>query len=170
MKTESDFEKLDLETRTPLDRCSASQLRDLLGLGVAENESPTSLPAEAGNTAEVARLLTGLLSEERSGQVLLDAVSEPDAPLEALRQIKDVAKRLLEEARTEPQRNAARVLYHAAIAAAYAGHSENISSLPIGPRMFLYEDLAAVLSGKPLGAVFRRAVERASQNEQESGK
>jgi hypothetical protein len=164
--TEDRLDGFGGSTGSALDRCSVSQLRHLLRLGVKPGESPTSLPAEVGNTAELVRLLTEFLPEEgESGQVLLDSVSEPDAPLEVLRQIKRVAKRLVEEAPSEPHRNAGRVLYHSAVAAAYARHGENISTRPIPARIPLYEDLASVLAGEPLGVVFQRAIERAADDD-----
>jgi hypothetical protein len=163
--TRNELDGLEVKTGGALDRCSVSQLRNLLRLGVEPSGSSSSLPAEAGSTEELARLLTEFLPEEaQSGQVLLDTVCTPDAPLPVLGQVKDLAKRLVEQAPSERHRNAGRVLYHAAIAAAYARHGENISTLPVRPRLPLYEDLATVLGGEPLGGVFLRAAERASED------
>lgn len=165
MTTGNELNGLEVKTGSALDRCSVSQLRHLLRLGVEPGGSPTSLPAEVRNTAGLARLLTEFLPEEQeTGQVLLDTVSQPNPPLEVLRQLKDLAKHLVDEAQNEPHQNAGRVLYHAAIAAAYARHGANISTRPIRSRVPLYEDLAAVLTGEPLGAVFLHAVERATEH------
>jgi hypothetical protein len=57
--------------------------------------------------------------------------------------------------------NAATLLYHAAIAAAYAQHGVNVSSRPIETRRDLYEDLGNAFTGAMLGDVFRQAVDRA---------
>ncbi len=87
-------------------------------------------------------------------------ICDEQTPVEALRSIKDIAKELRIKARSETHRNAATLLYHAAIAAAYAWHGVNLSSRPIGVRCDLYEDLGVAFAGDPLGELFRRAIDR----------
>ncbi len=150
-----------MKTRSELDHCSAAQLAALLGLAVAPGAGPSSLPAESRDAARLARLLTDFLPEDgESGQTLLEMVCETSTAVETLRRLKELGKRLAADSPSEAHRDAARVLYHAAVAAAYAYHGENASSRPIESRLALYEDLAAALGGQPLGSVFREAVER----------
>ena len=159
-----------MKTSNSLDQCSISQLEALLSLAVEPNENPMSLPAEAGSTAKLRRLLSELFTDEdQSGELLLDMASAPDSKLEAIQELKEIGKRLVTDAPTEAHRNAARVLYHAAIAAAYAHHGVNLSSHPIRARLLLYEEFAALLAGEPLGTVFRAAVECAERDKGASG-
>ena len=158
-----------MKTATSLDQCRISQLEALLGLAVETDQNPMSLPAEAGSTAKLQHLLTELFPEEsESAEMLLAIVAASGSKLEELQRLKEIGKRLVADAPTEAHRNAARVLYHAAIAAAYANHGVNLSSHPIGARLQLYEELAGLLGGDPLGAVFHKAVKRAIQDRTES--
>jgi hypothetical protein len=110
------------------------------------------------------RLLSELGGETReSGELLLTTICDEQTPVEALRSIKDIAKELRIKARSEPHRNAATLLYHAAIAAAFAWHEVNLSSRPIEVRCDLYEDLEVAFAGDVLGDAFRRAVDRAME-------
>ena len=144
-----------------VDRCTPSQLKALLSLASRPQREPTSLPAQAANPREISRLLTELCQgQPESGELLLATVCEEETPIAALRGIKELAKQLSAEAKTEAQRQAATVLYHAAVAAAFGRHGVDISSRPLSSRSTLYEDLAALLAGHSLGAVFRQAVER----------
>ena len=157
-----------MKTTTLLDRCRTSQLEALLGLAVEPDASPISLPPEAGDTRELQRLLNELLPDQReSVGLLLEALLPVDQKLEVLERLKELGKRLVADAPTESHRNAARVLYHAAIAAACAHHGVNLSSHPIRSRLSLYEELAALLGTHPLGAVFRKAVTRAARDRME---
>jgi hypothetical protein len=76
-----------------------------------------------------------------------------------LQGIKELAKSLTARAHTESERAAAALVYHAAVAAALARHARNISSRGGAGRYELYEDLAALMAGSPLGQVFREAAE-----------
>ena len=146
-----------------IDRCTPSQLKALLSLASRPQGEPTSLFAQAANPAELSRLLTELCQgQAESGELLLHTVCAEETPIEALRGIKELAKNLLVDARTEAHRNAATLLYHAAVAAAFGHHGADISTRPIRARWTLYEDLAATLAGDPFGQVFRQAVERAA--------
>ena len=117
--------------------------------------------AKAPSLDELCRLLSELCGETRdSGELLLATICDEQTPVEALRSIKDIAKELRIKARSETHRNAATLLYHAAIAAAYAWHGVNLSSRLIEVRCDLYEDLGVAFAGDPLGELFRRAIDR----------
>ena len=147
---------------TIIDECSLSQLKTLLALAMREPGVHSDLTAQAANRAELSRLLAELCrGEPDAGELLFTSVCEPETPVEALRGIKELAKGLVAEAKTDAQRNAATFLYHAATAAAFSRHGVEISSRSLSARSALYEDLAAVLAGDPLGQVFRQAFERA---------
>lgn len=144
-----------------IDHCSPSQLKALLSLASRPLGGPAALSSQTVNPEELSRLLTELCQgQAESGELLLTTVCEEETPIEALRGIKELAKQLSAEAKTEAQRQAATVLYHAAVAAAFGRRGADISSRPLSSRSTLYEDLAAMLAGHPLGAVFRQAVER----------
>lgn len=143
-----------------LDRSQPSQLKTLLGLATQVEGGGGPLPAQAADAAGLRRLLTEVCSGQgESGDLLLETVCDRDVPLEVLQGIKQLAKDIVAAAATEGQRHAATILYHAAIAAGFAWYGVNLSSRPIVDRLALYEDLAAVLAGEPLGAVFVAAVE-----------
>jgi hypothetical protein len=149
-----------------IDHCTPSQLKALLALAASPPDERNPLAAQAANPAELRRLLTELCQGEAdAGELLLSTVCTPETPLEALRGIKELAKKLLAEAKTDAHRSAATFLYHAAIAAAFGHHGVDISSRPISARSTLYEDLAAALAGDPLGHVFRQALDRATDAE-----
>ncbi len=151
-------------TTTTVDRATGEQLRTLLGLASRPpgHRASTSLLATIPSLDPLRKLLTeccGAMGE--SGELLLATVCDEKTPLEALRGIKDIAKELRSKAQTDVHRDAATLLYHAAIAAAYAQHGVNVSSRPIETRRDLYEDLGNAFTGAMLGEVFRRAVDRA---------
>jgi hypothetical protein len=154
-------------TSALIDECSAVRLKELLALGAREKgEDDSLLPIRIGDLAEIARLLTEVCGgEQKSGDLLLSAAADPATPVEALRGMKDLSKQLLEQAGTDPHRNAATLLYHAAVAAAFARHGINISTRPLQARRELYEDLAIVLAGEPLGTVFQAAVDRLGKSD-----
>lgn len=153
-------------TSAVIDRCTPSQLKALLALAAGSPGERASLPAQAANPGELSRLLAELCrGKAESGELLLDIVCTEKTPIEALRGIKELAKNLLTDARTEAHRNAATFLYHAAVAAAFGRHGVNLSSRPIGARWPLYEDLATAFVGDPLGQMFRQAVDRAVNSE-----
>jgi hypothetical protein len=87
-----------------------------------------------------------------------------------LRDIKELAKELSSGAKTEAQRSAAGLIYHAAVAAALVHHGVNISGRPPESRLGLYEDLATAFVADSLGPVFRLAIDRILLLAQQSGK
>jgi hypothetical protein len=144
-----------------LDACTVHQLKALLGLGERPQQAGGTLPTQNANATDLAHLLGDLCQGRgRSGDLLLASVCDVETALDVLRGIKELAKELRGGAPTDAHRHAATVLYHAAIAAGVAHHGTNISSRDFETRVPLYEDLAAVLAGEPLGAVFLAALER----------
>jgi hypothetical protein len=149
---------------TLIDRCTPTQLKALLTLAAGAVGEGRSLPAQVARIQEVRQLLTELCKDEpNSGAVLLATAAAPETPVETLRGIKEYAKQLLGRAQTESHRNAATLLYHVAVAAAFARHGVNISTRSTSARWPLYEDLATALAGDPLGEVFRRAADGAAR-------
>jgi hypothetical protein len=112
------------------------------------------------------RLLAEMCDEEiAAGQALLDLVCAPAAPIETLKAVRELARTLLAQANTSAHRNAATILYHAAIAAAYAGHAVNLSRTPARERSTSYAALAAALGDHSLAGVFHASVRRAAAEE-----
>lgn len=151
---------MEKPTSISLERCNVTQLKTLLGLATIPERAGESLPTQIAQNIRLSALLTELCHNEgQSGDLLLTTVCDAGTSLEVLRGIKELAKRLLAEAPTDAHRDAATVLYHAAIAAGVAHHGINMSSRPLDARIPLYEDLAATLAGERLGLIFRAAVE-----------
>lgn len=145
-----------------VDRCSPSQLKELLSLVAGPLGERASLLAEAANSTGLAENLHALCGGHAgAGDSLLETVCSQRAPVEALREVKELAKKLLTHATTAGQRNAATMLYHGAVAAAFGRHGVNISARSIEARLDLYEDLATALTAHSLGEVFRGAVDKA---------
>ncbi|MCI0490703.1 MAG: hypothetical protein L0229_29265 [Blastocatellia bacterium] len=145
-----------------IEQCTQAQLKELLSLAAGQPGRNVSMPIGMADREELYRLLAELCGgEEGSGELLLTTICAEEAPVEALRGIKELAKKLSADARTEAHRNAAILVYHAAIAAAFGRHGINLSSRPIDARCSLYEDLATAFAEDPLGDVFREAADRA---------
>jgi hypothetical protein len=120
-----------------------------------------SLPAVVKDRAELNRLLTELCAgTKESGEVLLGTVASRETPIEILQGTKEMAKALMAEASSDAHRAAATLLYHAAIAAAFARFGANISSVASESRVALYEDLSSAFGADPLGDLFREAADR----------
>jgi hypothetical protein len=145
-----------------LDALDGRRLRKLLELAVrAEDHGPR--PAGTRRPPDPIAALGELLRRSgRSHQALLTAVTTTTTPLRRLRDVKEVAKQLERRAPSASHRDAAKLLYHAAVAAAFAWHGENISSRHIRSRLGLYDHLASTLHDSELAAVFRATVARAS--------
>ena len=122
---------------------------------------PQNSLIEAGDGELLAMLLTEMCGESGpSGTALIQAVCAPDATVEDLRKVKDLAKRLAMDARDQLHRGAAGLLYHLAMASAFAYHDVNLSSIGAAPPVHLYRELVEGISDDALVAVFERAVER----------
>jgi hypothetical protein len=147
-------------TSVDVDYFSPPQLKRLLILASGSSEFFT----DASDLKEVGRLLAESCKRSgESGERLLERAAAPTTTVVELRRIKELAKKLLDEAKAPHHREASRLLYHVAVAAAFGRLGKDISTRPLGERRLLYERIAIVFSGHPLGQLFRRAVERASQ-------
>lgn len=77
--------------------------------------------------------------------------------------IKDAAKQLIESAPDRDRREAARVVYYAAVAAAFVRHGVLISSRAMSKQRPVFERLANMLRSDPLRVLFRDAAARISE-------
>ena len=144
-----------------LDHAAPHQLTRLLSLATEQSKASGSLPATVGTLRSVRGLLENL--DWPGGGTAADALTraaDPGATLEELKSLKQATKQLLAETQHEDSRNALTLLYHVAIAGAYAGHGENLSTRPLDSRSGLYEDLSTLFAEESVGAVFERCLER----------
>ena len=157
-------------TSTIVDRLSVARLRSLLVLAieptadaVLASDSALTMPASRrAIVPEIVVLLDELVGDQhQSAAGLLEEVCSPSVSVDALHRVKELAKRLIDAAGNDALRDAATVLYHASVAAAFARHGVNLSSRPITERLQLFGDLAATLDPGPLAEVFAAAVRRA---------
>ena len=91
---------------------------------------------------------------------LLEIAALPITPVPELMSIKERAKMLIGEAPDTRHRDAATLLYHAAVAAAFVHHGAEISGRPMHKQQAVYERFAEKFAGQPLGRIFRDAVSR----------
>jgi hypothetical protein len=151
--------------RNEIDQCGPLQLAELLGLGSLD-ESATHTAGGAGVRRQVLleRLAEMMETDARQARALLVETADPATGVEDLRRTMEDAKTHAAEALSDAHWSAATLLYHLAIAAAYAHHGINISARSAVSRLELYEDLASSLGADPLGAVFRLAVDRSAED------
>jgi len=90
----------------------------------------------------------------------LERAAAPETGVADLVDIKDAAKRLIDAAADGDQREAARVVYYAAVAAAFVRHGALISSRAAWKQRPAFERLAAILRSDDLRALFREAAAR----------
>lgn len=110
-------------------------------------ETPDEKAAEAG------RLLG-------SSADLLETAAAEATPVQELIRIKDQAKVLMRDAPDDPRRDAARLLYHVTVAAAFVRHGAAISGRPMRKQLRLYEQFAEVWAGHTFGRLFGEAAAR----------
>ena len=91
---------------------------------------------------------------------LLDRAAKPGTSVQELADLKEQAKAFLKEAADGCHREAATLLYHAAVAAAFVHHAAMISGRPMRKQQRLYEQFAATWEGRPLGRLFGEAARR----------
>jgi hypothetical protein len=94
---------------------------------------------------------------------LLEAATTQTTPVPELVRIKERAKILIGEAADARHRDAATLLYHAAVAAAFVHHDAEISGRPMHKQQTVYERFAAKLAEQPLGRLFREAAARVAR-------
>jgi hypothetical protein len=115
--------------------------------------------ASAPNVAAVERLLADM-SGNRGDRELLATAAQDTTTVEELVRIKELAKAWASEAVDGPHRDAARLLYHLAVAAAFVHHAAAISGRPLRKQQRLYETFADAWTGHSIGRVFREAATR----------
>ena len=91
---------------------------------------------------------------------LLDKAADETTTVQELAGIKEQAKGFLREAADSRHREAATLLYHVAVAAAFVRHQAAISGRPMRKQQKLYETFAATWAGHPIGQLFREAARR----------
>jgi hypothetical protein len=144
------------ETTSAVDTFSPLQLRRLLVLAAGGDIEEPEIDADDISTL----LVAPCRRRGESAQVLIDAVVAPGTPVVELGRIKDLAKRMLDDAADATEREAARLLYHLAVASALGHHGEDISTRPKLERRLLYERLALTFAGHAASQVFRQAADR----------
>lgn len=144
-----------------LNDLSEERLSTLLSMA-GPAHGPTSWLPTSSEAIEQASAALQRMPEIAGGRpgAWLNEVAEASTPLARLVDIKRAAKELLRSVEDDGARTAAILVYHAAVAAAFARHSTVISSTPFGLRLGLYDGLGVALGTQPIGAVFRAAVER----------
>jgi hypothetical protein len=137
------------------------RLVELLALAVGPGEGRrASLPGAARWLGDLDSRLEDALSGPSPAGGWVGAVSDPAAPLAVLREVKYLAKHGFARASSAEDRKVSMILYHAAIAAAFAFHGVSLTSRPIAAAMELYEDLGLVLRAHRLGRPFLAAAAR----------
>jgi hypothetical protein len=91
---------------------------------------------------------------------LLDQAAKETTTVQELTGIKEQAKGFLKDAPDNRHRDAARLLYHVSVAAAFVRHGAAISGRPIRKQQDLYATFAATWAGHPIGELFREAARR----------
>ena len=110
-----------------------------------------------------ALLVVATKSRSRSAQPyadLLEAAARQTTPVAELVRIKDLAKDHLQDAPDPRHREAATLVYHVAVAAAFVHHDAVISGRPMHKQRSVYRQLAAAWEGRPIGRIFQEAAAR----------
>jgi hypothetical protein len=148
-------------TSARLESLTGSQVKALLE--VASESRPGSAEPVKVNVIEEERLLDEMTrARADSNAGLLDRASKEGTAVEELVRIKDLAKVLIKESDNGSQREAARLLYQVAVAAALVHHAVSISGRPIQKQHLLYDRLAAEWAGHPFGRLFGEAAARST--------
>jgi DNA-directed RNA polymerase specialized sigma24 family protein len=138
-----------------------SRIAELLAHDGADDASSVLLFVVARDVVGLSRLLDEIPGGRRErASALLARLASPEVSLDEIEAVKVAAKALVRRAPTPAYEGAAKLLYHAAIAAGLAVHGKNVSTIDAAERLGLYEELASALHPHPLGGVFRRAAER----------
>jgi hypothetical protein len=139
--------------RARLESLTGSQLKALL-MVAADPDVQDAASAQA----DLERLLTEMSgSSQNAGAELIATAANQTTSVEELVRIKELAKTWAANAADSPHREAARLLYHIAVAAAFVHHAAAISGRPLRKQQFLYEKFAEAWTGHPIGRVFREA-------------
>jgi len=147
--------------KTDYKNLSESQVKALL-IVASESGSQSPLPSIA-NLSTVERLLTEMSRTPDSDANMLETATKQTTSVQELTRIKGVAKALMKEANDNQRLEAARLLYHVSVAAAFVHHDVAISGRPMHKQQFQYERLADTWSGHPIGQLFREAAARVAR-------
>jgi hypothetical protein len=145
--------------KTDYKHLSESQVKELL---IVASESGTHSPAPSiANASDVERLLAEMnrAADGSPASLLAEATTET-ASVQELTRIKERAKVLMKEAADSRHLEAARLLYHVTVVAAFVHHGAVISGRPMRKQQRLYERLAETWAGRPIGRLFREAATR----------
>ena len=146
-------------THPRVESLTASQVKALLVVASASGGKPAASPRRRAAGGE--RRLARMAGARHGGKAdLLETTTAATTPVEDLIRTKDLAKTLIKAAADSRQREAATVLYHAAVASAFVHHATAISSRPMARQQGLYEGLAASWADHAIGRLFREAAAR----------
>jgi hypothetical protein len=149
--------------KTDYKNLSESQVKALL-IVASESGSQSPLPSIA-NLSNVERLLTDMSrTADDSHANVLETATKPTTSVQELTRIKGLAKALMKKADDNQHLEAARLLYHVSVAAAFVHHDVAISGRPMQKQQFQYERLAETWSGHPVGRLFREAAARVARD------
>jgi hypothetical protein len=91
---------------------------------------------------------------------LLKTAADEATSVQELTRIKEAGKVLAKQAEDGPHRDAAQLVYHVAVVAAFVRHDAEISGRPMRKQQTIYERFAATWAGHPIGDLFREALAR----------
>jgi hypothetical protein len=147
--------------KTDYKNLSGSQIKSLF-LVDSESGLYTSAPS-IRTAADVQRLIAEMRPGDDSSSKLLETATHETTPVQELTRIKELAKALMKEAADGRHLEAARLLYHLAVAAAFVHHDAEISGRPMRKQQLLYERFAETWAAQPIGQLFREAATRVAR-------
>lgn len=121
--------------------------------------------ALTGRAADVERLLSDMAGAGSLRTSILASTAAATTSVDELIRIKEDAKTLAADASDGPHREAARLLYHLAVAAAFVHHGAAISGRPLAKQQGLYDQLAEAWAEHAIGRVFRNAAMRLADSD-----
>ncbi len=161
----SDDSKLPTRNWTArLESLTGSQVKALLVVA-SESREPSAEALNRGATEDEALLDEMCRAHAGSNTGLLDKASNEATDVAELMRIKTLAKELIKEAGDSRQREAARLLYHVAIAAAFVHHGQSISGRPVEKQQLLFDRLAVTWAGHTIGRLFGEAAARSTNSQ-----
>lgn len=148
-------------TGPQLPALTGSQVKALL---LVASESRLQAEPLGRHADEIERLLAemGRLQGTRHSNLLATAL-DPATSVNELTWTKELAKTFIKDESDATRLDAARLLYHAAVAAALVHHGRSISGRPVHKQHALYEKLAETWAGHAVGDLFHEAAARARQ-------
>ena len=147
--------------KTDYKNLSGSQVKALL---IVASESGVHAPAPSiATAADAERLLAEMSPPGVSSSNVLETAANETTSVQELTRIKELAKGLMKDAADSRHLEAARLLYHVAVAAAFVHHDAAISGRPMRKQQLLYERFAETWAGQPIGQLFREAATRVAR-------